>query len=203
LARTEAEIMQPGARALRQMVRLMRLVAGMTAVPTKQRMMAAGGSAGKMSELYDADFLLWSEWQAALLRCRAAGELVNEPEPDWLNLAEEIESVGASEKREVRSRLALIIQHILKWYYQPQYPEPESRWRSWRATLYVQRRDLKALFEDSPSLRPFADRILLTAFAQGRQAAEIETGVLGITDVPPWTLEQIIADDFFPDDEVG
>jgi hypothetical protein len=151
-----------------------------------------------MSELYDTDVLLWSERQAALLRRRAAGELINEPELDWLNLAEEIESVGANQKREARSRLALIIQHLLKWRYQPEY-----RSRSWRATLYVQRRDLKALMEDSPSLRPFAERILFTAFAQGRQAAEMETGVLGITDVCPWTLEQIIADDFFPDGEVG
>ena len=45
---------------------------------------------------YDADILLWAEYQAALLRRRAAGELVNEAEMDWSNIAEEIEDVGAT-----------------------------------------------------------------------------------------------------------
>jgi hypothetical protein len=149
-----------------------------------------------MSDLYDDDFLRWTERQAALLRRRASGELANEEELDWLNLAEEIESVGASQKREVRSRLALIIQHLLKWRYQP-----ELRSRSWETTLYVQRRDLLAVFEDSPSLRTFAEseRILFSAFANGRQAAERETGVLNIADVCPWTFEQVISSDFLPD----
>ena len=144
---------------------------------------------------YDADFLQWTEQQAALLRRMAAGEPVN-AEPDWLNLAEEIESVGASEKREVRSRLALILQHLLKWRYQP-----DLRSRSWENTLFVQRRDLLALFEDSPSLRPFAasERVLSAAFANGRQAAERETGLLNITDVCPWPFEDVISQDFLPD----
>jgi len=148
-----------------------------------------------MSDLYDADFLQWTEQQAALLRRMAAGEPVNAV-PDWLNLAEEIESVGASEKREVRSRLALILQHLLKWRYQP-----DLRSKSWENTLYVQRRDLLALFEDSPSLRPLAasERVLSAAFANGRQAAERETGVLDITDVCPWPFEDIISQDLLPD----
>jgi Domain of unknown function DUF29 len=149
-----------------------------------------------MSDSYDSDFLQWTERQAALLRRRASGELANETELDWLNLAEEIESVGANQKREVRSRLALIFQHLLKWRYQP-----DLRSRSWENTLYVQRRDLLAVFEDSPSLRQFAasERVLLAAFASGRQAAERETGVLNITDVCPWPFEQVISQDFLPD----
>ena len=122
-----------------------------------------------MSE-YDTDILAWSEHQAALLRRRAAGELANDEGLDWLNLAEEIESVGASQKREVRSRLMLICQHLLKWKYQP-----DLQSRSWQSTLFVQRRDLLSLFEDSPSLRPFAMRVLPAAFANGRQAAERST----------------------------
>ena len=146
-----------------------------------------------MSE-YDTDILAWSEHQAALLRRRAAGELANDEGLDWLNLAEEIESVGASQKREVRSRLMLICQHLLKWKYQP-----DLQSRSWQNTLYVQRRDLLNLLEDSPSLRPFAERVLTAAFANGREAAERETGLLHVTDVCPWSLEQIISIDFLPD----
>ena len=68
-----------------------------------------------MSTLHDTDTALWAEEQAHLLRRRA--ELANNDELDWLHLAEEIEGVVTSEKRELRSRLALIIQHLLKWQY--------------------------------------------------------------------------------------
>jgi len=144
---------------------------------------------------YDADFLLWTEQQTELLRRRAVGELPNDEGLDWLNLAEEIESVGVSQKREVRSRLMRICQHLLKWCYQPLRRTP-----SWRSTLYVQRRELLDLFEDSPSLRPFAERVLRSAYVNGRQAAEQETGPLGLRDdVCPWSLDQVVSIDFLPD----
>src|SRR5271166_1162632 len=129
-----------------------------------------------MSE-YDTDILVWSEHQAALLRLRASGELANDEGLDWLNLAEEIESVGASQKREVRSRLMRICQHLLKWRFQP-----ERQSRSWRTTIYLQRRDLLDLFDDSPSLREFAERVLPQAFVNGRQAAEHEAGLINLPD---------------------
>jgi hypothetical protein len=151
-----------------------------------------GGS--RVEHAYDTDFLSWTERQAGLLRRRADGDLVNDSDLDWLNLAGEIESVGASEKREVRRRLMRITQHLLKWRYQP-----ELRSRSWQTTLHTQRRDLLALFEDSPSLRPFAEQALPSAFPQGRQAAEIETGLLHLPDQCPWTFEQIVAQDFWPE----
>ena len=54
---------------------------------------------------YDTDILLWSERQAELLRRRAAGELVNDTELDWSNIAEEIEGVGRSQLHAVKSLL--------------------------------------------------------------------------------------------------
>ena len=59
---------------------------------------------GRVSTLYDSDFLQWTEQQTELLRRRAAGELPNDEGLDWLNLAEEIESVGASGKSVRASR---------------------------------------------------------------------------------------------------
>jgi len=148
-----------------------------------------------MSDLYDCDFLRWTEQQTELLRRRGAGQLANDEGLDWSNLAEEIESVGASQKREVRSRLMLICQDLLKWQYQP-----ELQSRSWQTTIYVQRRDLQSLFEDSPSLRPFAERVLPQAFVNGSQAAERETGLLHLpNDVCPWSLDRILSIDFPPD----
>jgi hypothetical protein len=148
-----------------------------------------------MSELYDTDFMRWTEQQTELLRRRAAGELANDEGLDWLNLADEIESVGASQKREVRNRLMSLCQRLLKWKYQP-----ERQSRSWESTIYVQRRELEDVFEDSPSLRPFAEHVLPSAFVNGRHEAEREAGLLHLPDdVCPWSLDQVLAIDFFPD----
>jgi uncharacterized protein DUF29 len=63
---------------------------------------------------YDTDLLIWSEHQAEMLRRRAAGELVNDAEMDWPNIAEEIEDVGRSELRSCRSLLRQALRHMLK-----------------------------------------------------------------------------------------
>jgi hypothetical protein len=63
---------------------------------------------------YDTDILTWSERQAALLRRRAAGELVNDAELDWPNLAEEIEDVGSNRLHAVESLLVQAFRHMLK-----------------------------------------------------------------------------------------
>ena len=67
-----------------------------------------------MSDLYDSDVVTWSERQADLLRRRAAGELVNDAELDWPNIAEEIEDVGKSQVQAVESHLILALLHDLK-----------------------------------------------------------------------------------------
>ena len=141
--------------------------------------------------LHDTDTALWAEEQAALLRRRAA--TASNDGIDWVHIAEEIEGVVASERREVRARLALIIQHLLKWHYQP-----ELRSRSWQTTLRTQRDDLLAVLADSPSLRPFAASVLATAFSRGRRSAEDETGLLHLPVDCPWTLDQVLDPAFLP-----
>jgi hypothetical protein len=66
------------------------------------------------SDLYDSDILLWSERQADRLRRHAAGERVNDASIDWLNIAEEIEDVGRSERNSVESHLVQALLHDLK-----------------------------------------------------------------------------------------
>jgi hypothetical protein len=136
---------------------------------------------------YDTDIAAWAEEQAALLRQRASNAL------DWEHLAEEIEGVSASQKGEVRSRLALICQHLLKWQYQP-----EHRSRSWRSTIRTQRDDLDDVLQGSPSLRPYAAAALAKAFSRGREKAEDETGVLRLPAECPWTIEQVLDREFWP-----
>ena len=67
----------------------------------------------KNATLYDTDFYAWTNEQAALLR---AGRW---SEADVENIAEEIESMGRSERRELVSRLTVLLMHLLKWRFQP------------------------------------------------------------------------------------
>jgi hypothetical protein len=103
---------------------------------------------------YDADFYGWVNEQAALLR---AGRLA---EADIANIAEEIESMGRSEKRELVSRLAVLLTHLLKWRRQP-----ERRSGSWTASIKVQRRGLERHLADNPSLRARLPAALANAYA--------------------------------------
>ena len=139
---------------------------------------------------YDEDFFAWTEEQARLLR---AGEVA---EIDTLNLAEEIESVGRSDRREIRSRLIVLLAHLLKWRFQP-----DARSPSWRSTVREQRDQIEAILEDSPSLRPMIAEALSRAYKRARTVAAEETG-LPETTFPadcPFTPEQILAEDFLPE----
>ena len=140
------------------------------------------------SALYDRDFVAWTEQQAALLRSNDLSALDRE------HLAEEIESVGASERRELRRRLARLLQHLLKWKYQP-----ELRSRSWSATIRAQRHELVAILDDSPSLRPTLPDVLARAYGPARNWALDETGLLALLEACPWGIEQVLAADFLPD----
>src|SRR3954447_21138782 len=98
-----------------------------------------------MADLYEDDILLWSERQSELLRRRAAGELVNEAELDWPNIAEEIESMGRDEQEQLISRLAILLAHLLKWRFQP-----DHRGNSWRLTILEQRRRSQRIVSRNP-----------------------------------------------------
>jgi len=136
---------------------------------------------------YNTDVAAWAAEQAELLRLRAANEL------DWDNLAEEIEAVGISQKREVYARLKLICHHLLKWRYQPEHQS-----RSWRATIRTQRRDLAKVLQQNPSLSSYAAAELADAYAHGREAAEDETGLLHLPQACPWSIEQMLDIDYLP-----
>ena len=97
------------------------------------------------SPLYDRDFFAWSREQADLLR---AGKLA---EADIEHIAEEIDSMGRTEKRELISRLSVLLLHLLKWRYQP-----EKRGPSWEASIRVQRNRIADHLDDNPSLKPLA-----------------------------------------------
>lgn len=140
------------------------------------------------ASLYDQDFVAWTERQAALLRAGALDAI------DAAHLAEEIESVGASERRELRRRLARLLQLMLKWHGQP-----DHRCRSRATTIQVQRDEIAAVLADSRSLHRTLPDLLPQSYRLGRGWAEQETGLLALPADCPWTLDQVLADDFRPD----
>lgn len=142
------------------------------------------------SVAYDDDFFAWTQEQARLLR---AGELTD---VDAENLAEEIESMGSSDRREIRNRLVVLLTHLLKWEYQPSH-----RSTSWRGTIVEQRQQIDQVVDDSPSLRSVAPEYLEKAFERARRVAAAETD-LPDTVFPstcPYTPEQILNEDFLPE----
>ena len=102
---------------------------------------------GNAAQLYEEDFVRWTEQQSRALR-EAAGVGTNLP-LDWENLAEEIESLGASQRRELRSRLAVILEHLMKLEHSPA-SDPRTGWMD---TISRERLNIEYLLEDSPSLR--------------------------------------------------
>lgn len=140
--------------------------------------------------LYDRDFYAWATEQAALLR---AGQLAV---ADIEHIAEEIESMGRTEKRELVSRLIVLLSHLLKWQFQP-----ARRGASWEATIRNQRRALVRHLKDNPSLKPKVPEVMEDAYGDARVSAYGETGLPEATfpTACPWTFKQIMDGDFWPD----
>ncbi|WP_292122360.1 DUF29 domain-containing protein [Mesorhizobium sp.] len=114
---------------------------------------------------YEADFVQWCAEQGALLREGRLSELDRE------NLAEEIESLGRRDKREIRSRMEVLIAHLLKWEFQPGH-----RCHSWQASISEQRTWIDGIIKDSPSLRRYPAQIFEEAYKNALPVASRETG---------------------------
>lgn len=143
------------------------------------------------SNIYETDFYAWANEQARLLR---AGRV---SEADIENIAEEIESMGRSEKRELVNRLAVLLTHLLKWQFQP-----GLRGASWRLTVVEQRVRLAEHLKDNPSLKTIFPEALATAHRLALLAAQRETG-LPKNAFPPVCLyapEQVLDEGFLPGD---
>jgi len=116
-----------------------------------------------MDALYDFDLVQWSEHQAALLRRLAAGEHINES-PDWQNIAEEIEALGKSQARELASRIATILEHLIELQTSPAL-DPRA---GWRRTIRRERREIARLLADAPSLKQTASAVIQQEFSGAR-----------------------------------
>jgi hypothetical protein len=149
---------------------------------------------------YDVDFYAWTQRQGALLRRLAAGERLNDADLDWPNIAEEIETLGRSERGAIASHITNIIEHLVKLETSPAR-DPRAGWKS---TIRRSRIRVQDLLEDSPSLRRLLPVLVSKAVSSGRRLAEISLTDHG--DVPTVDLQSLtytpdqVLGDWFPDE---
>jgi len=146
-----------------------------------------------MTSLYEQDFYSWALQQAQLLKMGQFTQL------DINHLIAELESMSATEKRELISRLEILLMHLLKWKFQPVFQN-----RSWRLTIKEQRLQLDDHLQDNPSLKnPEILQVIITkAYRRALVKAETETGLDGkvFPQTCPYSLAQIMDMDFYPNE---
>lgn len=145
----------------------------------------------KLKNEYEKDFYAWTIHNADLIRHGKFSEV------DIEHVAEEIESMGRSDKRELVNRLAILMAHLLKWRFQS-----ERKGVSWEITIRNQRIEIIDLLEDSPSLKHELNQKVGRAYEKAILFAMEETK-LGERTFPkkcPFTLEQCLDFNFFPKD---
>ncbi|MEH2120376.1 DUF29 domain-containing protein [Nostoc sp.] len=143
-----------------------------------------------MSATYKADFNLWIEQTAQLLRSHRWHEI------DVEHLIEEVESLGKSERRGIASQLTRLLLHLLKWQYQPQ-----RRSDSWLDSITDSRTQIELTILDSPSLKSYPTEQLEESYQRARRQAAKQTGIfLSMFPVEcPYSLELVLDEDWLPE----
>jgi len=139
--------------------------------------------------LYETDYLQWIETTIDRLRSR------NYDDVDWDNLIEELEDMGKRDRRSLKNNLVVILLHLLKWQFQP-----DNRTGSWGGSIAEHRRRVLQLLDDSPSLKPDVDRVLVQCYDSARKQAHLETDLpLNLfPSICPYTAVEVLDDEFFP-----
>jgi Domain of unknown function DUF29 len=143
---------------------------------------------------YDTDFYQWTQTQAAAIRAK------DWPALDREHVAEEIESLGKSDRRAIESHLERLLLHLLKWRHDPVL-EPR---RGWQLTIRHARRELGRLLRDSPSLQDHPAHVLADAYRHARGDAAIDTGLPLATfpETCPWPTGQVLDEGFWPEGQL-
>ena len=145
-----------------------------------------------MSDLYDTDFVLWTDQQADALRRFAAGERVND-QVDWANIIEEIESLGRSQEQELANRVSTILEHLMRLQASPA-PDPR---RGWRSTVVRTRAEIGPLLKGNRTLRHSVPAVITEALPTARQLAALALEEYGETPTVPldelsYTEDQVL-----------
>jgi hypothetical protein len=140
-----------------------------------------------MSKSYDTDFYAWALHNAQLLREGKFSEI------DIEHIIEELESMGKSDKRELTSRLKILIAHLLKWEYQP-----KRRGRSWKRSIDEQRIQITDLLSENPSLKSLWEEAKTNAYPDAVKLAVKETKLSSFPTTCLYTTEELLDEDFYP-----
>lgn len=142
-----------------------------------------------MPATYDQDVVAWAIEQARLIRAGQFDQL------DIEHIADEVEDVGKSEKRELASRMAVLLAHLLKWRFQPTH-----RGTSWERTMREQRKQVVRKLKETPSLGPLLDDAEWGEGVWG-DAVTLAIGETGLDTFPeacPWNMADVLADNWLP-----
>lgn len=143
--------------------------------------------------LYESDYYAWALDQARALRAGRAADL------DGENVAEELEDLGKTIRRELQSHLELILSHLLKWAYQPERRSP-----SWENTIVEQRERVSDLLSKNPSLKSALNELVVEAYRYARGAAGNDMGLAPrdwrrlFPPKCPWPVNEIVNRSFLP-----
>ena len=151
----------------------------------------------ELGTLYQTDYSAWAKRHAELLRAGRYAEL------DIEHLLEELSDMSKSERRELESRLLILLTHLLKWEYQ--YKILSERWRefdgrSWRVTIVEQRKQIAVLLRQSPGLKSILAEAITTAYPDALDLASKETRLPPETFPAqcPYQAALILDDDYYP-----
>jgi len=143
----------------------------------------------KETSLYDQDFYLWTQHQAALLAEQRFAEL------DLENLIEEVDSIGRNERIQLSKHLTRLLEHLLKWRYT--FPEQTQDKDGWIDTIGQARTAIELIIEASPSLKSYLSETLARSY---QWATRLNRPIRHrFPEQCPWTIEQVLDDDFFPE----
>jgi hypothetical protein len=140
--------------------------------------------------LYETDYLKWIETTVEKLRVRDYSSV------DWENLIEEIEDMGRSERKSLKSNLIVVLTHLLKWQYQPEF-----RSGSWKGSIVEHRRRIRDTLKDSPSLKPYLQEVFVECYLDAVEQASAETE-LPMETFPgecPYTSAEVLDSNFLPE----
>jgi len=140
---------------------------------------------GLGSALYDCDYYAWVREQVDALRRRRLEDV------DWENVAEEIEDLGRSEKRALRSQLARLVEHLLKIDRAATRVRSASL-RGWEVSVRSARRTVVEPPDQNPSLQAELRNIFARAYLDGRDQplASLKLPDSAIPETPPWSAER-------------
>jgi hypothetical protein len=144
----------------------------------------------KLSSRAEQDYFLWLNTTIEQLKARKFGDL------DIQRLVEEIEQMGGSLKDALENNLIVVLAHLLKWKYQPEY-----RSGSWRGSIKEHRRRINKAMKRHPSLKRYFREIFAECYPPAQDWASAETG-LPLAQFPaecPFNPEQVLDPEFLPD----